>query len=172
MYYTTEELIQQALDRHIIDKVEDLPWYNVANGDYEDENRLYNWLEQQLNIERPTFTLPVSVLFSLINEQEFRVLLSKAAVSAIVEDHLKIVDEKIKERVSGNYTPELSAYFHSRLEPIIHNVVDNYLRNRAPEIQKWAHEAVDKNLENHVKSTVNVHLERMKKKILKDLGGE
>lgn len=143
-----------------------IPWYDHVDQTSTNEYGLTTWLEEKLGAEpKPTITLSSSVVEALFGEQEFRVLLTKAAVVDLLDRYTPLIEAKLYDRINGSYTPELNSKVADWARSVAETATDNYLRNRAPEIRSAIEKILDEKWEQTVENEVTVRLERRLKRI-------
>ncbi len=88
----------------------------------------------------------------------------------LMQKHLPIVDNLIKERISGNnWTPEVSAEFSRTLEAKVQTAVGNFMRCGHNEINSLIQKAYENQIDKIIENKVHEYIARKTNKVLEAL---
>lgn len=166
---TLENLIWDAISYGVIENRDEVPGYNEETGEFDDEVAAAIWLDEQIDQRVPAITLGGDLLAKLLDDQKFRLIVSRQAVNELFDKHMGIIDSRIKNRITNSYTPELNLELSKRISEIVKTEVDNQLRLRYTLIQQTVSEAIDKNFEQRVETEVKRRMDKLMEKIRKGL---
>lgn len=90
----------------------------------------------------------------------------KEHIDAAVERHLPMVDTLIKNRINGNYTPELNQAFRERIEEIAKNAADNHIRLQSGALTELVQKVFDDKAEKYIEGEVQRRLNALKRRMM------
>lgn len=89
----------------------------------------------------------------------------KERIVEYLDKYQHLVDETVKARLTGNYTPEVNKEYFNRIQETVYTYVGNYLRCNELVISQLIHKAIDAQLEQTIAANVKQRLEQVVKRI-------